>query len=260
MESEFKYEGRATALIPARLESERVPRKALLDIQGLPMIIHVYKRLLYSKLLSDVYVVTDSEEIQEVVHQYGGKCIYKKNKHTCGTNRIAEAAVGINSDIIVNVQGDEALVDPTYVDKAIETLRKDINIRVGLLVNSFTRWNSPSDIKVVVNKYNDIIYLSREDIPSCSRNRIDHINKAYHIVPFRKEFLLHYASLPKSPLEIVENNEYLRIIENGYKIKAINVDSDAISVDTNEDYLLVNELMRNDKYYNKYFTVSKPTQ
>ena len=254
IENEFKHEGRATALIPARLDSVRLPNKALMDIQGLPMIVHVYKRLLYSKLLSEIFVVTDSSEINEIVVKHGGKCIYKKAKHECGTNRIAEVAKDISSDIIVNVQGDEALVNPCCVDKAIETLRKDNSIKVGILVNSFKKWNSRSDIKVVMDKFNYILYLSRKDIPSCSRKKIDHINKAYHIVPFRKEFLLHYANLPKSPLEIIENNEYLRILENGYKLKAIIVDSDAISVDTQEDYMIVNKLMPKDKYFKRYHT------
>ncbi len=104
-----------------------------------------------------------------------------------------------------------------------------------------------------MDEFNNILYLSREDIPSCTRNRVDHMNKAYHIVPFRKEFLLHFANLPKSPLEIIEDNEYLRILENGYRIKAIQVESDAISVDTYEDYLLINKLMSSDQYYHKYF-------
>ncbi len=138
MENDFKNEGRAKALIPARLGSMRLPNKALLDIQGLPMIIDVYRRLFYSRLLSNVFVVTDSAGIQEVVLWHGEECIYKRNKNESGTNRIAEDAAEIDSDIIAKIQGDEALVNPSCVDKAIRALREDITIMVGLLMNSFT--------------------------------------------------------------------------------------------------------------------------
>ena len=180
---------KAVAIIPARLESSRLPGKALLDICGLPMIVHVYKRCLLAKKLDEVYVATDNIEIKNCIKKYGGNVIMTSSIHETGTDRIAEAAQNINAEIIVNIQGDEALVNPIYIDKVVDELKDNPNIDVGLLVNPFSKKNSQSDIKVVLNNKNDVLYLSRSDIPSDSRNNDSSMLKAYHIVPFRKEFL-----------------------------------------------------------------------
>ena len=120
------------AILPARLESSRLPRKALKDICGLPMIVHVFKRCLLSKKLDEVYVATDSLEIKEVVEKYGGKVIMTSSKHETGTDRIAEAALELDVDIIVNIQGDEALVNPEYIDRVANELieNPDINVLI----------------------------------------------------------------------------------------------------------------------------------
>ena len=240
------------AIIPARLESSRLPRKALADILGLPMIVHVFKRCLLAKSLDDVYVATDSEEIKEVVENYGGKVIMTSSKHQTGTDRIAEAAQELEADIVVNVQGDEALLNPNYIDKAVSALKDNPEINVSILVNSFEKKNSTSDIKVVLNEFDNVMYLSRSDIPSNSRNNSVKMLKAYHIVPFRRDFLIQYSKWKKTRLEKIEFNEYLRILEKGYKIRAVHVQSNAISVDTKSDLEYVRSMMPNDMYYFKY--------
>ena len=239
--------GRVVAIIPSRLESSRLPRKALIDILGMPMIVHVFKRCLFSKKLDEVYVATDSIEIKEVVESFGGKVIMTSSEHETGTDRIAEAAQTIAADIIVNVQGDEALVNPQYIDKVVSALQESPQTNVAILVNPFNKRNSPSDIKVVLNENNEIMYLSRADIPSDARVENPALLKAYHIVPFRKDFLLQYSKWEKSKLEQIEFNEYLRILEKGYTIKAVHVDSDSISVDTAEDLDYVIDKMKGDK-------------
>ena len=243
---------KAVAILPARLESSRLPRKALVDIHGLPMIVHVYKRCLLATTLDDVYVATDSVEIKDEVEKHGGKVIMTSSSHQTGTDRIAEAARSLDVDIVVNVQGDEALVNPTYIDKAVAALHDSPDVNVSLLVNPFNRRMSPSDIKVVLNENNDVMYLSRADIPSDARTDSPPLLKAYHIVPFKKDFLLKYASWEKSELEKIEFNEYLRILEKGYKIRAVHVESDAVSVDTEEDLQYVREKMKTDKYFVNY--------
>jgi len=243
---------KAIAILPARLESSRLPRKALKDICGLPMIVHVFKRCLLSKKLDEVYVATDSFEIKEVVEKYGGKVIMTSSKHETGTDRIAEAALKLDAEIIVNIQGDEALVDPKYIDKVTNELIENPDINVGILVNSFSKKDSPSDIKVVLNKNNDVMYLSRSDIPSGSRQNNPPMLKAYHIVPFRKKFLLEYAQMDRGSLEKIEFNEYVRILENGERIRAVYVESDAVSVDTTEDLQSVRELMPHDLWFQQY--------
>lgn len=243
---------KTVAILPARIESSRLPRKALLDICGLPMIVHVYRRCLLARSLDDVYVATDSYEIKDNVEKYGGKVIMTSSNHETGTDRIAEAASNIDAEIIVNVQGDEALVNPTYIDKVVAELQNNSDINVGILVNPYNKNNSPSDIKVVLNKNNDVLYVSRADIPSNSRYENPPMLKAYHIVPFRKKFLLEFTQLEKRSLEKIEYNEYLRIIEHGHKIRAVHVESDAVSVDTAEDLEYVRVKMLEDLFFPQY--------
>ena len=243
---------KAIAILPARLESSRLPRKALKDICGLPMIVHVFKRCLLSKKLDEVYVATDSFEIKEVVEKYGGKVIMTSSKHETGTDRIAEAALELDAEIIVNIQGDEALVNPKYIDRVTNELIENPDINVGILVNSFSKKDSPSDIKVVLNKNNDVMYLSRSDIPSGSRLNNPPMLKAYHIVPFRKKFLLEFAQMDRGSLEKIEFNEYVRILEYGESIRAVYVESDAVSVDTPEDLQYVRKAMPYDLWFQQY--------
>lgn len=243
---------KTVALIPVRIASTRLPRKALVDICGLPMIIHVYKRCQLARNLDEIYVATDSEEVLQVVQKYGGKVILTSSKHETGSDRIAEAARKIDAEIVVNIQGDEALVDPKHIDKAVEAMYADSTLNVAILVNNFYKKNSPSDIKVVLNEKNDVMYFSRADIPSDSRSPNAPMLKAYHVIPFKKSFLLNYASWDKGVLEKIEFNEYLRILEKGYRINAIKVESDALSVDTLDDLIYVREKMKSDSYFNRY--------
>lgn len=243
---------KAVAILPARLESSRLPRKALADICGLPMIVHVYKRCLLANVLDEVYVATDNSEIKECVEKYGGKVIMTSSNHKTGTDRIAEAAKNIDADIVVNVQGDEALVNPKYIDKVVNELWDNPDINVGILVNSYSKKNSPSDIKTVLNDFNDVMYFSRADIPSNARVDNPPMLKAYHIVPFRKNFLLQYAQWDKGNLEKIEFNEYLRILERGHRIRAVHVESDAVSVDTADDLEYVRDKMLTDRWFPQY--------
>jgi 3-deoxy-manno-octulosonate cytidylyltransferase (CMP-KDO synthetase) len=243
---------KAVAIIPARLESSRLPNKALADILGLPMIVHVFKRCLLAKTLDEVYVATDNIKIKDAVESHGGKVIMTSVKHETGTDRIAEAAQNIKADIIVNVQGDEALVNPEYIDKVVNSLVNSSGADVAILVNPFSKKRSPSDIKVVLNENDEVMYLSRADIPSDARVDNTEMLKAYHIVPFRKDFLLKYARWKKTELEKIEFNEYLRILEKGYKIQAVRVKSDAISVDTQQDLEFVRKKMVTDKISAQY--------
>jgi len=240
------------AIIPSRLESSRLPNKALVDICGLPMIVHVFKRCQYAKTLDKVFVATDNQEIFDVVEKYGGKALMTSSHHENGTERIAEAAKNINADIIVNVQGDEALVNPFYIDSAVNALIEDENINISILINKFSKKNSIGDIKAVIDENNNIMYLSRADIPSDARSEHNSFYKAYHIVPFRKSFLEKYSKWQKTKLEKIEFNEYLRILEKGYKIKGVKVDSNAISVDTNSDLMEVKKLMEKDELFMRY--------
>ena len=243
---------RSVAIIPSRLESSRLPNKALKLIEGIPLVIHVLKRCQLSKYLEDVYVATDSNEIADTVKTWGGEVIMTSKDHQTGTDRIAEACKEIAADIIINVQGDEALLNPEHIDNLCKVMESDDSILISILVNKFYKKNSPSDVKVVLNEMNEVMYFSREDIPSYSRSSEHQMLKAYHIVPFRKEFLLKYASWEPTELEKIEFNEYVRVLEKGYKIRAIEVESSAVSVDTEEDLEVVSKLIKEDPFLKFY--------
>jgi 3-deoxy-manno-octulosonate cytidylyltransferase (CMP-KDO synthetase) len=238
-------------MIPVRLESSRLPEKALCDILGLPMVIHTLKRTQMAKTLDEVYVVTDSVVIKALVESHQGKVIMTSKAHQTGSDRLAEAAEHIEADIVVNIQGDEALVDPDHIDAGVKGLINS-KAEISILLTQFSKKQSYDDIKAVVNLKNEIMYFSRNDIPSESRSPVEYSLKAYHVVSFRKDFLIKYAKLKQSPLEKIEYNEYLRVLENGYVIQGVIVESDAVSVDTAEDLKCVRKLMSADELFEKY--------
>jgi len=238
-------------IIPSRLKSSRVPNKPLQDIAGLPMIVHVYKRACMSSILDEVVVATDSVEIVEIVEKHGGKAVLTSSDHKNGTERIAEVAENMNADLFVLINGDEALLDPEHVQSSVEALTQS-TADASILVLEFNKRNSPGDFKVVVNLHNEVMYISRNDIPSDAHNEVKSMLKAYHILTFTKSFLRIYSRLEKSPLEKIEDHEHLRILENGYKLVAAKVDSNSISVDTPEDLTYVRSQMTNDIHYKHY--------
>jgi len=233
------------------MESTRLPNKAIKDICGLPMIIHTLKRTMLAKKLDELYIVTDSEEIKKLVESHDGKVIMTATHHQTGSDRLAEAASKIEANIIVNIQGDEALVNPKHIDQSIQGLINS-DAQASILLTKYSKKNSPGDIKAVVNLKNEIMYFSRTDLPSNARAEVNSMLKAYHVVAFRKDFLIKYASLEQTPLEKIEYNEYLRILENGYKIQGVMVDSDSVSVDTEDDLKYVTKKMQNDTIYHQY--------
>lgn len=243
---------KVVGVIPARMESSRLPGKPLIDIEGLPMVVHVFKRAQVCKDLDEVHVATDSYKIFEVVKKYGGRPIMTSSKHKTGTDRVAEAINGIDADIIVNIQGDEPLLHPKHISKVIEPLKKEDDIQVAILVTPYTKKESPSDIKAVLDLNKNILYCSRTDLPSNTRSEVNSMWKMCFLVPFKREFLLKYTSWEQTPLEKIEFNEYLRILEHGFKIRAVPVDNAYISVDTPEDLIEVRRLMKADKLKCRY--------
>lgn len=237
---------KVVGIIPVRLESSRLPRKALLDFEGCPMIVHTFKRAQMSKSLDELFVATDSLEIKQVIESHGGRVIMTSSQHKTGSDRIAEAAKNIAADIIVNIQGDEPLLDPDHIDPAVEALKRNPDLQIAILVTPYSVRNSPSDIKAVLDLEDNIMYCSRTDLPSEARSVVTVMWKMCFVVPFRKNFLLQYASWEQTPLEKIEFNEYLRILEHGVKIRAVKVDHAEISVDTPEDLALVREKMKDD--------------
>tara|TARA_R110000744_G_scaffold18544_2_gene49763 strand:- start:670 stop:1413 length:744 start_codon:yes stop_codon:yes gene_type:complete len=240
------------AIIPSRLQSDRIPKKALVDICGMPLIAHVLKRVEMSDAISDVYVATDSEEIVDVVEKYGGKAILTSEEHKNGTERVCEAIQNIDGDTFVICMGDEALLNPEHIRASIDAFYESENASGSILLTEFTKENFPSDFKVVVNPNNEIMYISRGDIPCSARNKVDFRLKAYHIMTFSREVLEKYTALGKSPMERIEDHEYLRLIEHGYKIVGKKVDSSSTSVDVPEDLQYVRDSMVDDEFFKIY--------
>ena len=240
------------AIIPARMNSKRYPGKPLIKIKGLPMIEHVRRRAHLCNGFSKIIVATCDKEIKDTVESYGGMVIMTSKKHIMASDRVAEAAEQIDCEIVVNVFGDEALVNPQHIDAVVSALLEDSSVNVAILVNPYKKKNSSSDIKAVVNENMDVMYLSRADIPSSARTPDPPMYKAYHILPFRKSFLHKYATWPEGKLEQIEYHEHLRILEKGFRIRAVEVSSSAVSVDTQEDLQFVREKMLDDPYFKEY--------
>ena len=225
-------------VIPARLGSTRLPRKALLDICGKPMIERVYENAVKTGL--DVYVATCDKEIFDCVENFGGKAIMTRSDHTCGTDRIIEAVENIDTDKVINIQGDEPLINIDCIgklDKALDECPM-ASLMVKIDPESAT---DPNLVKVITDINSNAIYFSRAKLPY-ERNSFEgsfygHIG----VYAYTKEFLLKYGKMPKTPYEKCESLEQLRVLENGFKIKMIEVAERPLGVDTMDDYKIVCE-------------------
>jgi 3-deoxy-manno-octulosonate cytidylyltransferase (CMP-KDO synthetase) len=243
---------RVVGMLPARLRSNRLPEKALVDIEGLPMFVHTCKRAQLAESLDDVYLATDSEKIREIAEAYDIKVIMTGTHHKTGSDRLAEACQGVDCEIVVNVQADEPLIRPEHIDSIVRPLLEDRDLQIAVGVTSYTKKGRDSDIKAVLDLENNIMYCSRNDLPSDVRTTVEVMLKMCFIIPFRREFLIQFASWPSTPLETIEYNEYLRVLEHGVKIRAVNIKDARISVDTPDDLEEVKRLMKSDELKAKY--------
>jgi 3-deoxy-manno-octulosonate cytidylyltransferase (CMP-KDO synthetase) len=243
---------RIIGLIPCRLQSTRLPSKPLLMIDGLPLIVHTLKRTQLAKSLEEVYVCTDAEEIASVVRSHGGKAIITHSEHTNGTERIAEAAKSLKADLFVNVQGDEPLADPEHIDAVVaeHAKRPEWDIIVPSLPISHPE--NTHIVKIVHDVNYRIICMSRSVIPQPFSHRPSFFLKHLSVISFRPEALQKFASLKPSPLQVCENIELLRALENDIVIGTILLEGDSISVDIREDYARAKILMMTDEIRKLY--------
>lgn len=231
-------------VIPARFSSTRFPGKPLADINGKPMIQHVYENCLGSKLLEDLIVATDDKRILKAVAGFGGNAVMTSGKHKSGTDRIGEVAKLRNLDIgssgiIVNIQGDEPFINHANIDKAIKPLLGDKSLNVSTLcirIKSIAEINDPNIVKVVFDNDGFAIYFSRSAIPF-NRDKSKNVNYYKHIglYVYRKSFLDKLVKMKPAKLELTEKLEQLRMLESGERIKVIETNIDSHSVDTKAD-------------------------
>ncbi len=227
-----------TAVIPARYHSSRFPGKVLADICGKPMIQHVYERAQKASLPQRVVVATDDERILKVVLNFKGEAIMTSKAHRSGTDRLAEVAREDHSDIFINVQGDEPLIEPNMIDQVVQPLLEDPEIPMGTLkhkIKSLEELKSPHVVKVVTDLNDMALYFSRSPIPYFRREESRVYYRHIGLYAYRREFILKFASLQPTFLEQAEELEQLRALENGFKIKVIETEYESIGVDTPED-------------------------
>ncbi|HKZ17067.1 MAG TPA: 3-deoxy-manno-octulosonate cytidylyltransferase [Geobacteraceae bacterium] len=240
---------RITALIPARYASTRFEGKALADIMGKPMVQHVYERAARARLVSEVIVATDDERIAAAVTAFGGRVEMTLQSHETGTDRLAEVAARIDSDVVVNVQGDEPLIEPAMIDEAIYPLTVDNSINMGTLksrIRTLHDFLSPNVVKVITDKEGFALYFSRSPLPNFRDKWNDLKDEAFAsgrllcykhvgIYVYRREFLLQFARMAPTYLEMAEKLEQLRVLENGFRIKVVETKYESIGVDTPTD-------------------------
>lgn len=244
------------AIIPARMASTRFPGKPLAKILGLELIEHVRRRVGLCEGLSEVLVATCDKEIKETVEKYGGKAIMTSEKHERCTDRIAEAAREVEADVIVNVQGDEPMITPQAIIQLVEPFASDKNCRsTNLLspIDSKEDLISPNVVKTVCDLDGNIMYFSREPIPSGKKFKGPvKAFRQFGVIAFKKDFLIAFSKLPQTPLERIESVDMLRAIEHGYKIKAVVTEEEIYGVDTPEDLLRVESIMKSDRLLSRY--------
>ena len=236
---------RAIAVIPARLASTRMPRKMLREIGGRPLIGHVYEAVRSSPQLDDVIVATDSDEIIAVCRSNGWKVQLTSPAHRSGTERVHEISRSVESDIYVNVQGDEPLTRSEHIAALIEVMR-DPTVRVGTLMTpaALVDIDNPSAVKVVTDSAGWALYFSRATIPYDRDGAEPQYFKHLGFYAYRKSALDRFVTLPESSLERSERLEQLRFLENGIPIHVAKTPYDTVGVDTEEDLQRVEEILR----------------
>jgi 3-deoxy-manno-octulosonate cytidylyltransferase (CMP-KDO synthetase) len=232
------------AIIPSRYGSTRLPAKPLVDLCGKPMVQHVVERARKARLVDRVIVATDHEAIAAAVRAFGGEVAMTDPALASGSDRIAAVAATVQADIIVNVQGDEPVIEPEMIDQAIAPLVADPQIACGTIVRRIDAEadvTNPNVVKAVLDAQGFALYFSRSpiphrrDVPAGDWHSGHVYYKHFGLYVYRREFLLAYASWPPTPLEQAEKLEQLRILEHGHRMKAALTTWDSTPVDTAED-------------------------
>jgi len=236
---------KALAIIPARLASTRLPRKALRELAGEPLIVRVYHAVRLSPLLHDVIVATDSEEIMAVCQKKGVQARMTSSSHRSGTERVHEVAGELAADVYVNVQGDEPLTRPEHLS-ALLAVMNDPAVQVGTLKTPAAPEdiNNPAAVKVVTDRHGRALYFSRATVPFDRDGQAPQYFKHLGFYAYRKPALDRFVSLPESALERTERLEQLRFLDNGISIQVAETPYDTIGVDTEKDLKCAERILK----------------
>jgi 3-deoxy-D-manno-octulosonate cytidylyltransferase len=231
-------------VIPARYGATRLPGKPLAEIDGRPMIWYVWDSARRAEIPSRIVVATDDERIASAVRGFGGEAVLTSPECASGTDRVAEAARGMDEAILINLQGDEPLMHPSVLDAVAAPLVSDPDVLMSTAAlprSDPGEFDMPSVVKVVVDARGDALYFSRAPIPHYRDSGTGPYRKHLGIYGYRREFLFRVAALPPSPLEEAERLEQLRVLQAGFRIRVVDVRHDSVGVDTPEDLKAVEE-------------------
>jgi len=249
------------------MASSRFPGKPLAEILGMPMIGHVYQRSKMCSLLNDVWVATCDQVIYDYIIGIGGRAVITADTHERASDRVAEALIRIEEitnktiDIAVMIQGDEPMLAPEMLGELIKPVKANEDIQVANLISkieSEEEFKSPNVVKVVLDKNDNALYMSREAIPS--KKKYDGeipMWKQLGIILFKRNILLEYTKMEQTPLEIIESVDMNRLLEHGIKIRMVPTNYKTYAVDTKTDLDHVEELMKNDPLISKYLALVK---
>jgi len=240
----------AVAVIPARYSSVRLPGKPLLLIDGIPLICRVYNAVTATGLFKEVIVATDNELIFKTVENYGGKVLMTSDSCESGTERIVEISSKIGHSLIVNVQGDEPFIGKKELESLLSVF-EDEQVQIASLMSLFDKTkdylciDNQNQVKVVIDNNDYALYFSRSKIPY-NRDSQEEIDYYRHIgvYAFRKEILDVYSRMKRGKLEQIEKLEQLRWLENGYRIKMISTSYDGFGIDTQDDLIAAERIIR----------------
>jgi len=233
-------------IIPARFASSRFPGKVLATLAGRPVLQHVYERAACARYLTEVVIATDDERVRDAARAFGASVRMTRADHASGTDRAAEVASADSAPLVVNIQGDEPLIDPAAIDAAVLGLLEDPDAPMGTLkkrIDDPAEVANPNAVKVVTDRSGNALYFSRSPIPHI---RADGEPAAHYrhigLYVYRREFLLDYPRLPIGPLERAERLEQLRALENGFRIRVVETDYDSVGIDTPGDLARVSQM------------------
>lgn len=227
----------AIGVIPARLGSTRFKEKVLADLCGKPVIQHVYERAKKARLLDDVVVACDDERILDAIKAFGGNAVLTSRDHATGTDRLSEIVNDVDVKIVVNIQGDEPLVNPLMIDDLVALMQSDPRPVMGTVVKksvSREEFRNQDVVKAVLDHRMKVLYFSRSPIPTLLKDG-DAFFKHIGLYAYTKDFLFTFKKLPPSFLEKNERLEQLRALENGYDIRAVETTFETVGIDTEAD-------------------------
>ena len=236
----------AIAVIPARYGATRFPGKLLADLHGKPLLQHAWERARELASVSKVLVATDDERISRAVRGFGGEAVMTRADHPSGSDRVAEVARRLSEELIVNVQGDEPLIDTKSADELIRTMSCEPGIVMGTLAHAISEESefvSPHAVKVVLDRDAFALYFSRAPIPFPRTAGKHPLLRHIGLYVYRRDFLLALTDLGPSPLELTEGLEQLRALEHGHRIKVLISPTPSFGVDTPEDLDRIRELL-----------------